>query len=143
MATRKNTWLHFFFRSSPEDIQGRRTNRSVSFTFRSSLRICLLILEGEGGSGEITMKEKHISVAFRRRLNQGSNPQPSYGTFWCMGRAPNMGATQPGTSSSFLKILFIFREKGREGERERETAMCGCLSCVPYWGPGLQPSHVS
>ncbi|KAF6078353.1 hypothetical protein HJG60_009197 [Phyllostomus discolor] len=31
--------------------------------------------------------------------------------------------------------LFIFRE-GREGERERETSMCGC------WGHGLQPWHV-
>ena len=32
----------------------------------------------------------------------------------------------------FFKIiyLFIFREKGREGERGRETSMCGCLSCV-------------
>ena len=40
----------------------------------------------------------------------------------------------------FLKILFIFREKGREGERE--TSMCGCLSHAPYWGPGLQPRHV-
>ena len=20
--------------------------------------------------------------------------------------------------------------------------MCGCLSCVPHWGPGLQPRHV-
>ena len=30
----------------------------------------------------------------------------------------------------FKKIfyLFIFRERGREGERERETSMCGCLS---------------
>ena len=22
------------------------------------------------------------------------------------------------------------------------TAMCGCLSCVPYWGPGPQPRHM-
>ena len=20
--------------------------------------------------------------------------------------------------------------------------MCGCFSCAPYWGPGLQPRHV-
>ena len=38
----------------------------------------------------------------------------------------------------FPKILFIFREKGREGE----TSMCGCLSHTPYWRPGLQPRHV-
>ena len=37
--------------------------------------------------------------------------------------------------------LFIFRERGREGERE--TSVCGCLSCTSYWGPGPQPRHVS
>ena len=26
--------------------------------------------------------------------------------------------------------------------RERETSMCCCLSCAPYWGPGPQPRHV-
>ena len=36
--------------------------------------------------------------------------------------------------------LFIFRVRGTEGERE--TSMCGCLSCAPYWGPGLQPRRV-
>ena len=57
---------------------------------------------------------------------------------------------------SFLKILFIFRERGKEGERERENhttrerhshscvsdTVTGCLSCAPYWGPGLQPRPV-
>ena len=42
----------------------------------------------------------------------------------------------------FFKILFIFRQRRREGGRERETSMCGCLSLTPYWGPGLQPRHV-
>ena len=37
--------------------------------------------------------------------------------------------------------LFIFREgEGRKGRKE--TSMCGCLSCAPYRGPGLQPRHV-
>ena len=38
-----------------------------------------------------------------------------------------------------LKFFFInlFLERGREGGRQRETSMCGCLSCSPYWGPGL------
>ena len=27
-------------------------------------------------------------------------------------------------------------------EKERETSMCGCLSCTPFWGPGPQPRHV-
>ena len=35
--------------------------------------------------------------------------------------------------------LFIFRQRGREGERGRETLMCGCLSSTPYWGPGPHP----
>ena len=35
---------------------------------------------------------------------------------------------------------FIFR--GERKKRRRETSMCGCLSCTPYWGPGLQPRHV-
>ena len=44
----------------------------------------------------------------------------------------------------YLKILFIhfLRERGREGERGRETLVCGCLSHAPYWGPGPQPRHV-
>ena len=27
-------------------------------------------------------------------------------------------------------------------KRGRETSMCGCLSCAPYWGPSRQPRHV-
>ena len=38
--------------------------------------------------------------------------------------------------------LFIFRQRSG-GEREGETAMCGCFLCTPYWGPGPQPRHVS
>ena len=38
-----------------------------------------------------------------------------------------------------LFYLFIFRESRRR-KRGRETSMCGCSSCTPYWGPGLQPS---
>ena len=45
--------------------------------------------------------------------------------------------------SFFLRFyLFISRERGREWERERETSMYGCFSCVPNWGPGSQPRHV-
>ena len=40
----------------------------------------------------------------------------------------------------FLKRFYLFiLERGREGERRRETSMCGCLSCTPCWGLGLQP----
>ena len=48
----------------------------------------------------------------------------------------------------FLKILFIFRETGKEGEREGKRHQCvrdtltGCLSHTPNWGPYPQPSHV-
>ena len=42
---------------------------------------------------------------------------------------------------NFLKKI-LFLDRGREGERGRETSMCGCLSCAPYWGPGPQPRHV-
>ena len=41
----------------------------------------------------------------------------------------------------FRFSFFIFREKGREGKRRRETSM-SCLSSAPYRGPGLQPRHV-
>ena len=39
--------------------------------------------------------------------------------------------------------LFIFRQRGREGEREGEEHQhCGCLSHTPHLGPGLQLRHV-
>ena len=41
-----------------------------------------------------------------------------------------------------LLFYFIFRQRRREGERARETSMCGCLLCTPHWGPGPQPRHV-
>ena len=41
----------------------------------------------------------------------------------------------------FLKILFIV-DRGEGREKKRETSMCGCLLCAPYWGPGLQPRPV-
>ena len=37
---------------------------------------------------------------------------------------------------------FIFRERGREGERKGEKHQCVVASCPPYWGSGLQPKHV-
>ena len=47
-----------------------------------------------------------------------------------------------GLSTYYLRsCLFIFRERGGEGERERNI-MSGCLSHASYWRPGLQPKHV-
>ena len=43
-----------------------------------------------------------------------------------------------------LTYLFVFREKGREGEREREERPRAVASHVPHHqGPGPQPRHVS
>ena len=39
-------------------------------------------------------------------------------------------------------FIYLFLERGREGEREGETLMCGCLTCAPYYGPGPQPQHM-
>ena len=43
----------------------------------------------------------------------------------------------------FFGRFYLFLERGKGGrKRSRETSICGCLSCAPYWGPGLQPRHV-
>ena len=39
-------------------------------------------------------------------------------------------------------FIYLFLERGEGRERGRETSMCGCLLCAPYWGPGQQPRHV-
>ena len=39
-------------------------------------------------------------------------------------------------------ISFFLDGKGGRN-RGRETLMCGCLSCTPYWGPDPQPRHVA
>ena len=50
-----------------------------------------------------------------------------------------LSRTVVSTSFFFLRFyLFIFRERGREGERGEEY-LCGCLSCAPYWRPDPQP----
>ena len=43
----------------------------------------------------------------------------------------------------FKKILFILRERGREGEREGDKHLCVVASPVPYTQePGQQSRHV-
>ena len=44
-----------------------------------------------------------------------------------------------------MTLFFIFRERGREGEREGEKHRCidGCLSHTLNCGPGLQPRHAN
>ena len=48
------------------------------------------------------------------------------------------------TNFDIFKILFIylFLEKGREGEREREKHQFVVAPHIPYWGPGPQTRHV-
>ena len=40
-----------------------------------------------------------------------------------------------------FKRAFLSEGKGGR-KRGRETSMCGCLLCAPYWAPGPQPRHV-
>ena len=50
-----------------------------------------------------------------------------------------------GLISSIFKrfYLFIFRQRGKEGEREGEKHQCVVASHVPLTGePGPQPRHV-
>ena len=44
----------------------------------------------------------------------------------------------------FLEIfIYLFLERGSEGEREGEKRQCVLAShAPPYWGPGPQPKHV-
>ena len=42
----------------------------------------------------------------------------------------------------FEDFIYLFWER-REGRKKgRETSMCGCFWCTPYWGPDPQPRHV-
>ena len=47
-----------------------------------------------------------------------------------------------GGNYFFKDFIYLFLEKGREGERGRETSMCVCLLRTHSWGPGLLPRHV-
>ena len=52
------------------------------------------------------------------------------------------------TKLFLLKTVFIFRERGRDGEREGEKhqrvkeALMGCLSHALNRAPGQRPRHV-
>ena len=40
-------------------------------------------------------------------------------------------------------MLFIYFIEGTGGrKRGKETSMCGCLLCAPYWVPGPQSRHM-
>ena len=42
----------------------------------------------------------------------------------------------------FKDFIYFQKEGKRRRKNGRETSMCGCLLCAPYWGPGPQPRHV-
>ena len=41
------------------------------------------------------------------------------------------------SSHTFFQFIYLFTFRGEGGrKRGRQTSMCGCLLCAPYWGPG-------
>ena len=55
-----------------------------------------------------------------------------------------MGVLSRAKNIFFKKILFTFRERGREGGREGEKHQCVVASCTPHAGdlacnPGMYP----
>ena len=57
---------------------------------------------------------------------------------------PHMGTRELSRAAYFFFFFkdFIFRKRGREGEREGEKHQYVVASCAPNWGPGPQPRHV-
>ena len=82
--------------------------------------------------GILTVETSHLASQFLPERPSGST---SY--------YPLCGIWTPCSLKVSIKkfiYLFIFRGGGRE--KERETPVCSCLLCTPYWGPGPQPRHV-
>ena len=68
--------------------------------------------------------------------------------FHCYQRFANVLIFRPFLHSFFFKILFLFRERGREGEREGEKHQCVLASLMPPTGdlacnPGMCPDWES
>ena len=62
-----------------------------------------------------------------------------------MSNSPEENPNATMATNDFFKrfYLFIFREKGRDREREEEKHQCVVASRTPHnWRPGLQPRHV-
>ena len=62
--------------------------------------------------------------------------------------SPKFRCIDPELGPDFAQMtiyfyLFVYFRKGKGGrKRGKETSVCGCLSCTPYQGPGLQHRHV-
>ena len=67
----------------------------------------------------------------------------TYSTLWDDTEDwPHKKLNENEHSFFFKDFIDLFLERGMEGERGKETSMCGCLSHAPYWGLGPQPRHV-
>ena len=44
--------------------------------------------------------------------------------------------------SALFFVLFIFKDRGEEREREERNINMWLPLHAPYWGPALQPRHV-
>ena len=70
--------------------------------------------------------------------------------FSCTGQCSNQLSHLARAELFYLSIylsiyhlsIYLFIDTGEGRNWRRETSMCGCLLCAPYWGPGLQPRHV-
>ena len=61
----------------------------------------------------------------------------------CLDCATSLHPCPPSRTMFFKDFIYLFLREGRSGrKRGRETSMCGCLLCAPYWGRGLRPRHV-
>ena len=87
-------------------------------------------------------------------VNHFSSALPTFGVMrqsfpvWSMWKVISSSFHIASLISSKFEMLFItdfiylFLGRGEGRERGRETSMCACLLCAPYWGSGLPPRHV-
>ena len=91
---------------------------------------------------------KLLQLASSRVGPPSSSSPPSSPTPLSSGRNPSPSGWQIFILKFFLNFLkrfylFIFRERGREGEREVEKHQCVVASCAPpYWALGREPRYV-
>ena len=60
---------------------------------------------------------------------------------WRQARITVLSGSGGKIFSFFRFYLFMFRDKRRDGEREREKHLCDCLWYASNWGPGTIQAH--
>ena len=88
---------------------------------------------------------QRLRVALAHGLQSaGASPIHQGSQAWSQVRVHRRGNRLMSLSLSlfFKDFIYLFLERRERREKERETSMCGCLLCVPYWGPGPHPRHV-